>query len=77
MGKFFGETPSGILLVTCRFLVIFLVVSRKKPIFAEKVERLIENKMEQTVFNPAQKKILQIALWCSESHGIGRKEHRI
>lgn len=33
--------------------------------------------MEQTVFNPAQKKILQIALWCSESHGIGRKEHRI
>ncbi len=33
--------------------------------------------MEQTVFNPAQKKILQIALWRSESHGIGRKEHRI
>ena len=60
MGKFFGETPSGILLVTCRFLVIFLVVSRKKPIFAEKVERLIENKMEQTVFNPAQMKILQM-----------------
>ena len=48
----------GKLLITCRFLVIFLVVSRKKRIFAAEVERLIENKMEQTVFNPAQKKIL-------------------
>ena len=37
LGKFFGETPSGILLVTCRFLAIFLVVSRKKRIFAAEV----------------------------------------
>lgn len=43
-----------------RFLLIFLVVSRKKRNFASKVKRLIENKMEQTVFNPAQKKILQM-----------------
>ena len=50
----------GNLQATCRFLVIFLVVSRKKRIFATKIERLIENKMEQTVFNPAQKKILQM-----------------
>lgn len=27
---------------------------------AAKVKRLIENTMEQTVFNPAQKKILQM-----------------
>ena len=30
------------LLITCRFLVIFLVVSRKKRNFGGKVERLIE-----------------------------------
>ena len=32
----------------------------KNVTLAAKVERLIENKMEQTVFNPAQKKILQM-----------------
>ena len=32
----------------------------KSVTLAAKVERLIENKMEQTVFNPAQKKILQM-----------------
>ena len=32
----------------------------KSVTLAAKVERLIENKMEQTVFNPAQMKILQM-----------------
>ena len=32
----------------------------KSVTLAAKVERLIENKMEQTVFNPAQKKIVQM-----------------
>ena len=47
-------------MISCRFLVNCLVVSRKKCNFGGKVERLIENRMEQTVFNPAQMKILQM-----------------
>ena len=39
---------------------LFWWFREKSVTLAAKVERLIENKMEQTVFNPAQKKILQM-----------------
>ena len=38
----------------------FLGGFEEKAYFCGKVERLIENRMEQTVFNPAQMKILQM-----------------
>ena len=42
--------------ISCGFLGGF----GEKVYFCDKVELLIENRMEQTVFNPAQMKILQM-----------------
>ena len=53
----------------------FLGGFKEKVYFCGKVERLIENRMEQTVFNPAQMKILQMMAYIKTPQELDNLEN--